>query len=140
MLGVAEAPTGPWQLRALVWVLVAESLLFAATTAFLVVEIFVAQAADARSALAITVASAFVAVAVGLLAYGVRRRWARIRGGIVTWQVLQLGAAFGAFQGMLEPRWLGFLLLVPGILGLWWVFAKPVTAVFAAADEASRRD
>src|SRR5262249_16991260 len=116
-----------------------EAAVLAFATAYLFVELFSADAHDLRSAIALTVTVALFAVGVLVLGLGLVRRWARIRGGVLTWQLLQVAASVGAFQGLRGPTWTGWLLFVPAGAGIWLLFTKPVTAIFAARDQ-ERRD
>ncbi len=136
----AEGEHTPPALIALVWLVFLEAGLLVVATAFLVTELFTPAAADARSAVALAVTTALFAAGVIILAVGLVRRWARIRGGVLLWQLLQVACAIGAFQGLLGPEWVGWLLLVPAGIGIWLLFAKPVTAIFAAADAKRRAE
>lgn len=134
----AENEQSPPQLVVLTWLVFLEAGVLAVATGFLLVELFSADAQDQRSAIALTVTTALLALGVVVLGIGLARRWARIRGGVLVWQLLQVACSIGAFQGLLGPDWTGWLLLVPAVAGIWLLFTKPVTAVFAARD-AERR-
>lgn len=134
----AEGEQAPPQLIALTWLVFAEAAVLAGAAGFLTFELFSADAQDLRSALALTISTAIFAVGVIVLGIGLQRRWARIRGGVLLWQLLQVACAIGAFQGLLGPDWIGWLLFVPAVAGIWLLFTKPVTAVFAAKDAETR--
>lgn len=134
----AEGEQAPPQLVALTWLVFAEAAVLAGAAGFLAFELFSADAQDLRSALALTISTAIFAVGVIVLGIGLHRRWARIRGGVLLWQLLQVACAIGAFQGLLGPDWIGWLLFVPAVAGIWLLFTKPVTAVFAAKDAETR--
>lgn len=134
----AEAEHSPPQFVALVAIVWAEAALLVVATLYLVVEMFTPDAQDALAAGALTVTTALFAVGVIVLAIGLLRRWARVRGGVVLWQFLQIACAIGAFQGLLGPTWIGWLLLVPAGIAIWLLFSKPVTAIFAARDAETR--
>ncbi len=134
----AEGEHSPPQLVALVWLVFAEAAILVVATVFLVLELFTADAHDTRSAIALAVTTALFALGVVVLGIGLQRRWARIRGGVVLWQLLEVACAIGAFQGLLGPEWTGWLLLVPAVAGIWLLFTRPVTAIFAARDAETR--
>lgn len=134
----AEGEQSPPQLVALICIVFAEAVLLAVATIYLTFEMFTPDAQDALAAGALTVTTALFALGVLVLAIGLVRRWARIRGGVVLWQILQIACAIGAFQGLLGPTWIGWLLLVPAGVAIWLLFTKPVTALFAAKDAESR--
>ena len=136
----AEVEHSPPQLVALIAIVFAEAALLAIATVYLTLELFTPDAQDALAAGALTVTTALFALGVLVLAIGLVRRWARVRGGVVLWQILQVACAIGAFQGLLGPTWTGWLLLVPAGLAIWLLFTKSVTAVFAERDAASRAD
>ena len=128
----------PAQLVVLTWIVLLEAAVLAAGTLFLAWEVFVGDAQDLRSAIALTVTTALLTIGVAVVGVGLARRWARIRGGVLLWQILQIALSIGAFQGLLGPAWIGWLLLVPAGVAIWLLFTKPVTAVFQARD-AERR-
>lgn len=134
----AEGEHSPAPLTALTAIVFAEAVLLAAATGFLVLELFTPDAQDARSAVALAIATGLFALGVAVLGIGLLRRWARIRGGVLLWQILQVACAVGAFQGLLGPEWIGWLLLVPAGVAIWLLFTKPVTAIFAARDAETR--
>ena len=134
----AVSERSPVQLIALTALVFLEAGVLAVAALFLIVELFTADAQDARSAVALAVTTALFAVGVMVLGFGLQRRWTRIRGGVLLWQVLQVACAIGAFQGLLGPAWVGWLLLVPAVAAIWLLFTKPVTAIFAARDAETR--
>ncbi len=136
----AEDEQSPPQLTALTWLVFLEAAVLAIATVFLLLELFTRNAHDARSAIALAITTGLFALGVLVLGIGLLRRWARIRGGVLLWQLLQIACAIGAFQGLLGPDWIGWLLLVPAAIGIWLLFTKPVTAIFAARDAETRRD
>ncbi|HWL02677.1 MAG TPA: hypothetical protein VNQ52_09945 [Microbacteriaceae bacterium] len=134
----AEGEHSPPHLVALIGIVFAEAALLAVATVFLLLELFTPDAQDALAAVALTVTTALFALGVLVLAIGLVRRWARVRGGVVLWQILQIACAIGAFQGLLGPTWIGWLLLVPAGVAIWLLFSKPVTAIFVERDAQSR--
>lgn len=134
----AEGEHSPPQLVALIAIVFAEAGLLIVASVFLLLELFTPDAQDALAAGALTVTTALFALGVTVLAVGLVRRWARVRGGVVLWQILQVACAIGAFQGLLGPTWIGWLLLVPAGVAIWLLFTRPVTAIFVARDAESR--
>jgi len=134
----AEGEHSPPQLVALICIVFAEAALLVVATLFLLFELFTPDAQDALAAGALTVTTALFALGVVVLGIGLLRRWARIRGGVVLWQILQVACAIGAFQGLLGPTWIGWLLLVPAGVAIWLLFTKPVTAIFVERDAQTR--
>ena len=130
----AESQRPPVQLIALIALVYLEAAVLAVAACLLLVDLVMAEARDARSAVALAVTTALFALGVAVLAYGLHRRWVRIRGGVLLWQLLQVACAVGAFQGLLGPTWTGWLLLVPAGVAIWLLFTRPVTAIFAARD------
>lgn len=130
----AESQRPPVQLIALIALVYLEAAVLAVAACLLLVDLVMADARDARSAVALAVTTALFALGVAVLAYGLHRRWVRIRGGVLLWQLLQVACAVGAFQGLLGPTWTGWLLLVPAGVAIWLLFTRPVTAIFAARD------
>ena len=130
----AEGEHFPPQLVLLVGIVFAEAAVLAVATGFLTLELFTSDAQNALSAVALTVTTALFTLGVLVLGIGLARRWARIRGGVVLWQILQVACAVGAFQGLLGPEWIGWLLLVPAVAAIWLLFTKPVTAAFLEQD------
>ena len=128
----------PPQLGALIALVFAEAALLVVATAYLAFELFTPNAQDERSAIALAVTTGLLAAGVAVIGAGLVRRWARIRGAVLTWEILQVACAVGAFEGLLGPSWIGWLLLAPAAAAIWLLFTRPVTAIFAAKDEARR--
>ncbi len=123
---------------ALVALLAVVGLEFAAlvvVTVVLVVELLVAPASSLASGIALTVLTAIAALWLGALFVGLRNRRPWVRAGIVVWQVLQGALAIGAFQGVFRVAWVGWVLLIPALLGLTLVLSRSVTAALARREE-----
>ncbi|WFR66507.1 hypothetical protein P9139_17200 [Curtobacterium flaccumfaciens] len=67
---------------------------------------------------------------------GLRNRRPWVRSGIIVWQVLQGALAIGAFQGVFRVPAIGWVLLIPALLGITLVLSRPVTAVLVRRDDA----
>jgi len=112
---------------ALVAILALEAAALAAAAAFLLVDSTSHASGAGTADIALVATTALLALGVVMLAVGVARRWPRVRGGIVVWQVLQIAAAIAAFQGLLGPAWIGWIVLAPALAGLWLALSRPVT-------------
>lgn len=80
--------------------------------------------------IALLVTAALTIGGVLMLAVGLVRRRRRLLGGVLTWQVLQLGSAVVGFQGFLGPTWIGWLLFIPAAIGLILSLSRPVVATY----------
>ena len=129
-----ESEPVPPRSPALVGLLVVVGLEFAAlvvVTVVLVVELLTAPAASIASGIALTVLSAIAALWLGALLVGLRNRRPWVRSGIIVWQVLQGALAIGAFQGVFRVPAVGWVLLIPALLGITLVLSRPVTEALA---------
>jgi hypothetical protein len=115
--------------RALTVLLGAEALLMLGLSAWFLFELLAATPSSFTSALAIFVILLIATAFVVALAVGLIRRQTWIRGGAVTWQLIQIAVAIGAFQGIFAQPGIGWLLLIPSIVVLVLLFTKPVIAV-----------
>ncbi|WP_186377252.1 hypothetical protein [Curtobacterium pusillum] len=123
---------------ALVALLVVVGIEFAALvvlTVVLVVELVVAPATSLASGIALTLLTAIAALWLGALCVGLRNRRPWVRSGIIVWQVMQGALAIGAFQGVFRVPAIGWLLLVPALLGITLVLSRPVTEALARPVE-----
>lgn len=118
-------------LVALLVVVGAEFAALVVVTVVLVVELLVAPASSIASGIALTLLSAIAALWLGSLCIGLRNRRPWVRSGIIVWQVLQGALAIGAFQGVFRVPAVGWLLLVPALLGITLVLSRPVTEALA---------
>ncbi|SDQ74191.1 hypothetical protein SAMN02800687_2640 [Curtobacterium sp. UNCCL20] len=123
---------------ALVALLVVVGVEFAAlavVTIVLLVEVIVAPASSLASGIALTILAAIAALWLGALFIGLRNRRPWVRSGIIVWQVLQGALAIGAFQGVFRVPAVGWLLLIPALLGITLVLSRPVTEALARPAE-----
>ncbi len=130
-------PTGPGRppaVLALQAVVGLEALALVVVTVVLVIESIIAPASSIASAIALTVLAAVAALWLVALFVGLRNRRAWVRSGIIVWQVLQGALAIGAFQGVFRVAWVGWLLLVPALLGLTLVLSRAVTTWLVPRD------
>ena len=123
---------------ALVALLVVVGVEFAAlvvVTVVLIVELVLAPVTSIASGIALTILSAIAALWLGSLFIGLRNRRPWVRSGIIVWQVLQGALAIGAFQGVFRVPAVGWLLLIPALLGITLVLSRPVTEALARPAE-----
>lgn len=105
-------------------------------TVVLVVELVVAPATSLASGIALTLLVAIAALWLGAMFVGLRNRRPWVRSGIIVWQVLQGALAIGAFQGVFRVPAVGWVLLIPALLGITLVLSRPVTdALTRPADD-----
>ncbi|PZF53349.1 hypothetical protein DEJ23_14505 [Curtobacterium sp. MCSS17_008] len=134
-------PTGPEPtagrapaVLALLVVVGLEALALVVVTVVLLVESIVAPSSSIASAIALTLLSAIAALWLVSLVVGLSRRRPWVRSGIIVWQVLQGALAIGAFQGVFRVAWVGWVLLVPALLGLTLVLSRAVTGWLVPRD------
>ena len=125
--GIGRAPRHP-VLIVLTVLLFAECALLVAATVYLVVELLTVPPASYPSAIFLTLLTAIAAVWLGAIATGSLRGASWIRGAAIVWQVLQGAVAIGCFQGVFARPEIGWLLLVPSIVGIVLLFTPPVVA------------
>jgi hypothetical protein len=121
-------------LLGLVVVLGLEFLALVVVTVVLVVELIVAPATSVASGIALAVLSAVAALWLGAMLVGLLRVRPWVRSGIVVWQVLQGAIAIGAFQGVFRSPAIGWVLLLPALVGITLVLSRPVTRVLARPE------
>lgn len=127
MSDVSEKSRRPRQVTALAVIVGAEAASMAGVTLFLVVELFVARPQSVATAIALAVFTALAAIWLSVVVVGVVRGRAWVRGAIVTWQILQIAVAGGAFQGVFARQDIGWLLLAPSLAALVLLFLPPVS-------------
>ncbi|SMQ70613.1 hypothetical protein SAMN06295909_2176 [Plantibacter sp. VKM Ac-1784] len=114
---------------AFIVLLVAEALLMIGLSAWFLFELVAATPASFTSALAIFVILLIATAFVTALALGAIRGRSWIRGGAVTWQLVQIAVAVGAFQGVFAQPAIGWFLLLPSLAVLGLLFTPAVAAV-----------
>lgn len=114
--------------RTLIAILFLEAAMVALGTILVIVGAFESQFTPLTIALIVT--GVLVTLGVAFLGRGLLRRRKRMLGGVLTWQVLQLGCAILGFQGWLGPQWLGWVVLVPALAGVVLCLSRPVVAVY----------
>lgn len=139
-------PTGPAPaagrapaVRALLAIVGLEALALVALTVVLAFESVTAPSSSLASAIALTLLTAIAALWLVSMVVGLRNGRPWVRSGIIVWQVMQGALAIGAFQGVFRVAWVGWLLLVPALLGLTLVLSRQVTAAFVRRDDETDR-
>jgi len=117
----------PPALLALAAIVAVEAAGMAAAAVWLVVELLVDTPQSYGSALALIVLAAAAAAFLVAIVVGTLRRAAWIRGAVVTWQVVQVAVAVGAFQGTFARPDVGWLLLIPSVAAILLALAPSVT-------------
>lgn len=103
--------------------------------AWLIVELLTQTPASLGGGLAIFGLAAIAAVWVSAITVGTVRRQPWIRGGAVTWQLVQIMVAIGCFQGFYARPDVGWAILLPSLVVLVLAFTpKVVAATSHAAD------
>ncbi len=121
---------------ALAVLLLAECATMAAATIYLVVEIFVADAASLLSAVGLTVLAAVATIWLAFIASNTLRGRAWVRGAALTWQVFQVVIAVGCLQGLFATPTVGWLLIAAAVAVVLLLFTPPVVA--ATSDREPR--
>ncbi|WP_353809301.1 hypothetical protein [Agromyces sp. SYSU T00194] len=127
----APSPGVRAALAVVIVLLVAEALLMVGVTAWLVLELLVDEPSTLASGLALTVVAAIGAIWVVAIAAAAVRRAPWSRGGAITWQLLQLAVAVGAFQGLFARPDVGWALLAPALVVIVLLLVPAVAACFA---------
>lgn len=115
-------------LIALAVLVFAECALLVFAAVYLVVELLIDVPASLAGALFLTVLVVIAAIWLAVIGVNTLRGAPWVRGAIVTWQVLQIAVAVGAFQGVFARPDVGWALLIPSLVALVLLFTKPVLA------------
>lgn len=116
-------------------ILFAEAALLAAVLIWLAWELVTEQPTSIATAIALFVVVLIGAVWVTAVAVGSVRRQPWVRGGALTWQVLQIAAALGAFQGLFARPDVGWALLIPAVVAIVLLFTPAVRDALARPGE-----
>jgi len=118
----------PRALLVLVALLAAEALLVWVAAGWLIFELLTATPASMASAAAILVLVLVAALWVSAIAWGALRGRSWIRGAALTWQLVQIFVAIGAFQGLYARVDIGWALLLPSLAVIVLLFTPRVLA------------
>ena len=104
-------------------------------SAWWVLELLIATPTSVGAALALLALIVVAAVWVSAITVGALRRRPWIRGGAITWQLVQVMIAIGCFQGIYARPDVGWALLLPSIIVLVLVFTPRVVAATSHEPE-----
>ena len=121
-------------LIALIVLLALEAVLTLGVVAWLAFALVTQPAASLPSAIAILVIAIIGAIWVIAALIGAVRRRSWIRALAVTWQVIQLAVAIGCFQGLTAEPAIGWMLLVPSVIGILLLISPQVTRALRAGE------
>lgn len=124
----APEPRRALGLRVVTVLLALEALLLWGVTAWLVMELLTETPTSIGGAFALLGLSALAAVWVGFIAFNLPRRRSWTRGGALTWQLVQIMVAIGAFQGVYARPDVGWGLLAPSLVVIVLLFTRGVVA------------
>jgi hypothetical protein len=108
-----------------------EFVAIAVVAVVLVVDLFVADATSVASGVALAILCIVAAIWMGAMIVGLLRAQPWVRSGVIVWQFLQVAIAIGAFQGVFRVPAVGWVLLVPAVIGLVLVLSRPATRLLA---------
>lgn len=111
----------------------AECALMGAAAVYLIVELLIDIPTSFASAIALTVLVVIAAIWLAVIGVNTLRGAPWVRGAIVTWQILQIAVAVGAFQGLFARPDIGWALLIPALAALLLLFTRPVVAATTRA-------
>lgn len=131
---MSVTPRRPILVIVLAIIVYAQAAMLAVATGYLIVELFVDDAASVASAVALAALTAIAAVWLAVVASNLLRGRAWTRSATVVSQVLQIAVAVGAFQGAFSRPDVGWLLLIPALLALGILFTPPVIAFTTQRD------
>ncbi|MCU1437610.1 MAG: hypothetical protein JWP66_697 [Naasia sp.] len=116
----------PTPLKVLAVVLLVEAVAMAAVTVMLLVEVVTQPSAGDGGGIALAILGVLAVGFLGVLLVGTLRGQTWIRGPVFTWQLLQLAVAVGAFQGAFARPDIGWLLILPAVVGIALLFVPSV--------------
>ena len=122
----APVPRRGLGLRIVTVIVALEALLLWGVTAWLVVELLTETPTSVGGAFALLALSALASVWVSFIAFNLPRRRSWTRGGALTWQLVQIMIAIGAFQGVYARPDVGWALLAPSLLVIGLLFTRAV--------------
>jgi hypothetical protein len=116
----------PPLLFVLVGILFLEAGALASATLWFLSRVFLERADSLAAALVILIIVALVTVWVTVTAIYTLKGRPWVRGGILTWQILQIAVAAGAFQGFFAQPSVGYALLIPAVVASLLLFSPSV--------------
>jgi hypothetical protein len=103
-----------------------EAITLAVATIWLISRFFVEEAENVAGAALIILITAIVTAWITITAVNTWRAKPWVRGAILTWQVLQIAVAVGAFQGIYAQPAVGWAILVPSLVAAGLLFTPRV--------------
>lgn len=118
----------------LVILLAGQTALIVGATAYLVIELLVAEAQFPPTAIALIVLVLLVAVWLVAMTVGVHRGRAWTRGSVLTYEFLQLAIGVGSLQGFIPRPDIGWWIITTAVIGLVLILSTPVSQYLSARD------
>jgi len=118
----------------LVILLAGQTALIMGITAYLVVELLLAEAQFPLTAIALIVLVLLVAVWLVAMTRGVHRGRAWTRGSVLTYEFLQLAIGVGSVQGFIPRPDIGWWVITTAVLGLVLILSTPVSQYLMERD------
>lgn len=118
----------------LVILLALQSAIILGVTAYLVIELLLAEARFPPTAIALTVLVVLVAIWLIAMTRGVWRGRAWTRGSVLVYQFSQLAIGIGSIQGFVPRPDIGWWVIGTAVLGLVLVLTTPVTRYLSERD------
>ncbi|UYN82525.1 MAG: hypothetical protein KIT89_07085 [Microcella sp.] len=118
----------------LVILLALQSAIILGVTAYLVIELLLAEARFPPTAIALTVLVVLVALWLIAMTRGVWRGRAWTRGSVLVYQFSQLAIGIGSIQGFVPRPDIGWWVIGTAVLGLVLVLTTPVTRYLSERD------
>ena len=118
----------------LVILLAGQTALIMGITAYLVVELLLAEAQFPLTAIALIVLVLLVAAWLVAMTRGVHRGRAWTRGSVLTYEFLQLSIGVGSVQGFIPRPDIGWWVIATAVVGLVLILCTPVSQYLSARD------
>ena len=118
----------------LVILLAGQTALIMGITAYLVVELLLAEAQFPLTAIALIVLVLLIAVWLVAMTRGVHRGRAWTRGSVLTYEFLQLAIGVGSVQGFIPRPDIGWWVITTAVLGLVLILSTPVSQYLMERD------
>ncbi len=119
---------------ALVILLATQSVFIVGVTAYLVIELLLAEAQFPPTAIALTVLVVLVALWLIAMTRGVWRGRAWTRGSVLVYQFSQLAIGVGSIQGFVPRPDIGWWIIATAVIGLVLVLTTPVSTYLDQRD------
>ncbi|KFF59504.1 hypothetical protein JF66_10790 [Cryobacterium sp. MLB-32] len=115
--------------------LAVEAVVLWLVAGWLIIELLTQKPASLGGGLAILALAVIAAVWVSAITIGAIRRRPWIRGGAVTWQLVQIMVAVGCFQGLYARPDLGWAILLPSLVVIVLAFTPKIVAATSHPTE-----